>query len=158
MDPKLWGPKLWFISHAVAFNYPDNPTEEDKANHKTWFDLYKTMIMCEVCKEHYIEHTSKNPIDGFLDSKNDLIKWVWILHNAVNESIGKNAWSYDQMYEHYSKIFSQKCSINHNKCEKPKISEKCSKKNSFNIFLLICMNLVIIGILILIYFKKKNSV
>ena len=29
MDPKIWGPKLWFISHSIAFNYPDVPTETE---------------------------------------------------------------------------------------------------------------------------------
>ena len=159
MDPKIWGPKLWFISHSIAFNYPDVPTETDKLNHIQWFNLYKTMIMCEVCKQHYSDHIQKKPIENNLDSKTSLIKWVWELHNSVNESLGKNIWTYEQMYEHYSKIFSQKCSINANKCAPPTpppIPEKCSMKNSLNVVFLICMNVVIIGILILIYFRNKK--
>jgi hypothetical protein len=159
MDPKIWGPKLWFISHAISFNYPENPTQDDKENHIAWFKLYKDMIMCEVCKQHYSEHFAKDPVDNHLDSREDLIKWVWQLHNKVNESLNKTPWSFEQMMDHYSKIFSQKCTINANKCTAPTETPKPSKNIfNWNYAILFVMNTLIIGILFLIYFKKKNNV
>jgi hypothetical protein len=161
MDPTIWGPKLWFISHAIAFNYPENPTQADKDNHKQWFELYKFMIMCDVCRKHYAEHLLKNPIDNNLNSRDDLIKWVWQLHNTVNESLGKAPWTFEQMMDHYTKIFSKKCSINANKCSAtpPIHNQQNNKKPSSNInyIILLLMNFLIIAILFLIYFKKKNT-
>jgi hypothetical protein len=159
MDPKIWGPKLWFISHAISFNYPEIPTQTDKENHIAWFTLYKDMIMCEVCKKHYSEHFAKHPVDKHLGSRDDLIRWVWQLHNKVNESLNKTPWTFEQMMEHYSKIFSQTCTINANKCTAPTEPPKPSKNIfSWNYVILFIMNALIIGILFLIYFKKKNNV
>jgi len=159
MDPKIWGPKLWFISHAISFNYPEIPTQTDKENHIAWFTLYKDMIMCEVCKKHYSEHFAKHPVDKHLGSRDDLIRWVWQLHNKVNESLNKTPWTFEQMMEHYSKIFSQTCTINANKCSAPTEPPKPSKNIfSWNYVILFIMNALIIGILFLIYFKKKNNV
>ena len=159
MDPKIWGPKLWFISHAISFNYPEIPTQTDKENHIAWFTLYKDMIMCEVCKKHYSEHFAKHPVDKHLGSRDDLIRWVWQLHNKVNESLNKTPWTFEQMMEHYSKIFSQTCTINANKCTAPTEPPKPSKNIfSWNYVILFIMNALIIGILFLIYLKKKNNV
>ena len=38
MDPKIWGPKVWFVIHTVALNYPNNPTYQDKRNHEDFFN------------------------------------------------------------------------------------------------------------------------
>ena len=30
MDPTVWGPKLWFFIHTLAFNFPETPSYEQK--------------------------------------------------------------------------------------------------------------------------------
>ena len=37
MDPKIWGPPGWLFLHTITFNYPTNPTEEDKKYYKNFF-------------------------------------------------------------------------------------------------------------------------
>ena len=56
MNPKIWGPSAWLFLHTVTFNYPNNPTEEDKRNYLTFFNSLKHIIPCPLCKEHYIEN------------------------------------------------------------------------------------------------------
>ena len=34
MLTSVWGPSLWHTLHTISFNYPTNPTEEDKKNYK----------------------------------------------------------------------------------------------------------------------------
>ena len=151
MDPRIWGPKLWFISHAIAFNYPDKPTDQEKEAHRKWFELYKDIIMCEVCRNHYREHYAEDPVENHLENKEQLIKWVWNLHNAVNESIGKNKWSFEQMMEHYNEIFGNKCTIKANKCSKTKKADV-----DYNLYILIFMNVIILLILLSFLLTKKN--
>jgi len=38
MDPKVWGPKLWFVIHTIALNYPDNPSYDQKRIHEDFFN------------------------------------------------------------------------------------------------------------------------
>lgn len=30
MNPLLWGPLMWNILHIISFNYPNEPTSNDK--------------------------------------------------------------------------------------------------------------------------------
>jgi hypothetical protein len=116
MDPTRWGPKLWFMLHTISFNYPDLPTYNDKVNTKNFYEILRYIIPCEVCRVHYSEHLGNMPIDNYLDSKESLINWVLKLHNTVNESINKPTWSLEQLKNHYSQIYSEKCNINKGKC------------------------------------------
>ena len=34
MDPKIWGPPGWLFLHTLTFNYPNNPTKEEKETTK----------------------------------------------------------------------------------------------------------------------------
>ena len=29
---KIWGPDAWLFLHTITFNYPENPSEQDKVN------------------------------------------------------------------------------------------------------------------------------
>ena len=69
MDPKIWGPSGWLFLHTITFNYPTNPTEEDKKNYKLFFESLKNVIPCPICSEHYKENLKKIPIK--LNSKDE---------------------------------------------------------------------------------------
>ena len=34
----VWGPSMWHVLHTMSFNYPVQPTKEDKQNYFTWND------------------------------------------------------------------------------------------------------------------------
>ena len=36
MVVNLWGPLLWTFIHTMSFNYPVNPTQEDKTHYKDY--------------------------------------------------------------------------------------------------------------------------
>ena len=74
MEPKIWGPPAWEFLHTITFNYPDNPSLQDKQNHRMFFDSLKNVIPCPNCKKHYKQNLIKYPIQ--LDSKDDFIQWL----------------------------------------------------------------------------------
>ena len=43
MDPTVWGPKLWFVIHTVALNYPDNPSYDDVRNTENFFNGHNNL-------------------------------------------------------------------------------------------------------------------
>ena len=59
MLTRVWGPSLWFFLHTVSFNYPENPTEDDKRNYHNFFDSLKHVLPCEKCKDHYKQNIQK---------------------------------------------------------------------------------------------------
>lgn len=89
MRPEIWGPYLWYILHIISFNYPKNPSYADKRIYHDFYVNFKDLIPCQNCRRHYNQHLHRHPIGPFLDSRQDLVKWVIQMHNVVNISLGK---------------------------------------------------------------------
>jgi hypothetical protein len=118
MDPKIWGPKLWFAIHTIALNYPDNPSYQDKRNHEDFFNNLSHIIPCDKCRLHYKQRLYKYPIINHLDNSDKLFRYTILLHNDVNEMLNKPTMTYEEVVKIYqteygknnitSKIFSKK--------------------------------------------------
>ena len=102
--PSVWGPFFWHTIHIVAIGYPKNPTYTDKKCAKEFYESLAFLLPCSVCRDHYKEHLSKNPLTPFLDSRTDLIKWTVAIHNKVNVSLGKKEWSLEEVLSYYERI------------------------------------------------------
>ncbi len=96
IPPTVWGPFFWMTIHIVALGYPSKPSYTEKRSAKQFFESLANLIPCPVCREHYKQHITKNPITPNLDSRTDLFKWTVDLHNAVNETQGKPKWTVDE--------------------------------------------------------------
>ena len=108
MNQNIWGPHLWFSLHTISFNYPTNPTIEDKKNYNFFFTSLKEVIPCSICKKNYIRHLIEHPIDNYLNSKEDLVKWVIDMHNMVNTETGKNNYYYKKIIKMYEDVYKKK--------------------------------------------------
>ena len=53
MDPSFWGKSTWLYLHTLTFNYPLNPTEEDKIKYYNHFKQLGDMLPCPSCAESY---------------------------------------------------------------------------------------------------------
>ena len=102
--PPVWGPFFWHTIHIVAIGYPKNPTYTDKKCAKEFYESLAFLLPCSVCREHYKEHLSKNPLTPFLDSRTDLIKWTVSMHNKVNVSLGKREWTLEEVLSYYERL------------------------------------------------------
>lgn len=105
MDAKIWGPKLWFYLHTITFEYPDNPTQEDKDGHYMLLKSLKYTLPCKICKNHYINYFDNNPLYNSLDNKEDFIRWVLNCHNNVNKLNNKPEWTYEMLIDKYANIY-----------------------------------------------------
>lgn len=101
MDPKIWGPFLWYILHIMSFNYPVNPSYADKRIYHDFYVNLKELIPCANCRKHYQQHLHTNPITPALDTRADLVKWVIDLHNLVNISIARPVYTYSEVINAY---------------------------------------------------------
>ena len=102
--PSVWGPFFWHTIHIVAIGYPKNPTYIDKKCAKEFYESLAYLIPCSVCRTHYKEHITSNPLTPFLDSRTDLIKWTIDIHNSVNKMLGKPEWSMEEVMAYYERI------------------------------------------------------
>ena len=106
LEPKKWGPHMWRSLHSITFAYPDNPTEEDKINYKSFFNFLSNVLPCESCRQHYKENITCGNLNinnkEIFESRDNLTKWLYELHNLVNKQTNKNiVISYKEVVKDY---------------------------------------------------------
>ena len=42
----IWGPPLWHVLHTISFNYPVNPTDEDKMKYECFILSMGFILIC----------------------------------------------------------------------------------------------------------------
>jgi hypothetical protein len=122
MEPKIWGPHLWFFLHSMTFSYAvkkDNPTRSEKKHMYTFLESLKYVLPC-ICKNNYKIYFDANP--PRLNSRRELFEWVVDLHNHVNEEYNreqlmknpnvkkeslKRFYSYSEVETRYKNIYNK---------------------------------------------------
>jgi len=97
MNPKFWGPHIWFTWHCIASVYPDNPTNVDMNNMSNFIHNLFANLPCETCKQHGITvllngYKAKNksevslPPLGYsvLKNRKTYFRYVYDFHDLVN--------------------------------------------------------------------------
>lgn len=153
MEPKKWGPHLWFFLHTISFNYPDNPSYIERKKYNDFYNSLKNVLPCAVCQNHFQEHLSKMPPN--LNSKSDLIKWTIDLHNRVNVNTNKEEKSYKEVLELYNDYYKN---INRNSdLYKYDYSKKYDSKYIKYIQIIILVSVLSITLYFLFKNKKNNK-
>lgn len=106
IKPSIWGPHGWKFMHYVSLGYPNNPTENDKLNYKTFYTSLQHILPCAKCANNYSHNLIKYPIDNHLGSRDTLIRWVIDIHNQVNNETNKKEYNYEEALDLYMKDYS----------------------------------------------------
>ncbi|ARF09954.1 disulfide thiol oxidoreductase, Erv1 / Alr family [Indivirus ILV1] len=106
MDSDIWGPYFWFMIHSTSFEYPIKPTKNDKKQYKKFYESFKYVLPCEVCRNNYSEHLKETPIDDeVLKSRKNLFIWTVKIHNKVNILNGKKIIDPIYVLKKFEKIY-----------------------------------------------------
>lgn len=81
MDTRYWGPSGWKLLHSISFSY----SEKLKNKYKDFFNVVAFVLPCKHCRKSYSEYIIDDPVQ--VDSKNDLTRWLWRIHNKVNKKL-----------------------------------------------------------------------
>jgi hypothetical protein len=107
MDTRFWGPDGWKLLHSIPHNYPETPTKDDKNTYAIFFESIKYILPCIYCRMSYTEYINDIPINNYLDSRKKLAKWVYLIHNKVNDKLRKQGLlhyddpTFDSVYKKY---------------------------------------------------------
>ena len=124
----IWGPALWHFLHTISFNYPVNPSEEDKDNYYDFLISLGKILPCKYCRDNYKNNLNNIKFNEHdFDTRDNFSKMIFDLHNEVNKVLYKKSKvNYDNTkwkYEH----FRARCSLEdlrEKKKEKGKEKEK----------------------------------
>ena len=62
MLTSIWGPPLWHVLHSMSFNYPVNPTSEDKTHYRDFIINLKWTLPCGKCRTNLVNNFKKLPL------------------------------------------------------------------------------------------------
>lgn len=93
-----WQNRTWYIFHAYAFEYPNDPNENDKLLARLFYEnIFIKFIACDYCKKHYMEMLKYNEVQT--ENKNTLFKWTVDIHNKVNQRLKKDIMEWKDIYK-----------------------------------------------------------
>jgi len=123
MVTSIWGPSYWHILHTMSFNYPVNPTCEDKKNHRNMILNLKNILPCKYCRTNLVKNFKSLPLrECDLKNRESFSRYVYDLHELVNKMLNKKSGlTYEDARERYEHFRSR--------CTNDEISKKIFKLN-----------------------------
>jgi hypothetical protein len=112
-----WGPAIWHYLHMMSFNYPVNPTSEDKKHYRDFIVNLQYVLPCKYCRINLTNNFKKKPIQMCdMASRETFSRYIYQLHETVNKMLHKKSnLTYCDVRERYEH-FRSRCTE-----EKPKI-------------------------------------
>ena len=113
----VWGPVFWTSIHTVSFNYPIQPTQEDKIHYRNFIINLQNVLPCKHCRINLKNNFKTYPLKmSYMKNRETFSKYVYNLHELVNKMLKKQSnLSYNDVRERYEH-FRARCTE-----EKPKI-------------------------------------
>jgi len=137
IKPILWGPSTWKTIFYIIAVYPEKPNNEEIESIHNFFLSLKNLLPCSGCRTSYSiylneKDTNINDLINF-NSRDNLIKFVFLLKNKVNLKLGCN---YNLSLSYFKKKLDKLISNNNNNsdshinnfCEVPVIEKDIEEK------------------------------
>lgn len=150
----VWGPAQWHMLHTISFNYPINPTAEEKKQYMEYVLSLKNVLPCGACRKNLVKNFKKYPLKmKHMESRDTFSRYIYNLHEIVNTMLKKKSnltyCDVRERYEHFrarclsddsSKVFSDKpeatfgkqISANANKTKTANKTRKTRKREKKN--------------------------
>ena len=128
MLTSVWGPSLWHYLHTMSFNYPINPTVQDKKHYLDFIISLQYVLPCKYCRMNLTKNFKQLPIAmETMNSRETFSHYIYNLHELINKMLKKKSnLSYCDVRERYEH-FRSRCTE-----EKPiifKYTKLQTKKN-----------------------------
>jgi hypothetical protein len=151
MNQNLWGPKYWFTLHTLSYEYPMEPTSNDKIRYYNFISSLQYMLPCSICRVNFKKNLKSSPLEDHLHSRKDLVYWVIDIHNKVNLETGKRLYTHEEVIQIYEKLMNTKIELGESNIQQVSFQLPKTSKIIINILLI-----VFIILLIIIIYKKRN--
>jgi len=121
LDPKIWGPHYWFFLHTIAMTYPHHPNAVTKKKYYEFVQNLPLFIPVEEISKEFEKLIDKYPITPYLDNRDSFTRWMYFIHNKINEKLEKPSISLNDFFVQY---YNQYKSQNEKILEYYKLKEK----------------------------------
>ncbi len=99
----VWGPAMWHFLHTMSFNYPVQPSQEQKHQYMNFVKSLVYVLPCKYCRLNLKENFKKMPITlDTMASRETFSRYIYRLHEHVNTMLKKKSGlSYEDVQERY---------------------------------------------------------
>jgi hypothetical protein len=99
----VWGPPMWHYLHTMSFNYPVNPTSEDKRNYRDFVMNLRNVLPCKYCRINLKTNLKQFPLKmADMKDRESFSRYIYELHELVNRMLKKSSGlSYCDVRERY---------------------------------------------------------
>jgi len=117
MMTKIWGPAMWHYLHTMSFNYPVEPTKEQKIHYRDFVLNLRNVLPCKYCRMNLANNLKKKPLMMcHMKSRETFSRYIYELHETVNRMLNKKSnLTYCEVRDRYEN-FRSRCTE-----EKPKV-------------------------------------
>jgi hypothetical protein len=105
----VWGPMMWSYLHTMSFNYPVNPTKEDKIHYKDFIINLQYVLPCKFCRINLTKNFKKMPLTmKDMENRDTFSRYVYNLHETVNKMLKKKSGlTYNEVRDRYENFRSR---------------------------------------------------
>lgn len=102
----VWGPSMWHYLHTMSFNYPVEPSKENKHYYKEFVKNLQYTLPCKYCRINLKNNFKAHPIkECHMKNRESFSRYVYELHELVNKMLNKNSGlkycDVRERYEHF---------------------------------------------------------
>jgi hypothetical protein len=102
----VWGPAQWHMLHTISFNYPVNPTEEQKRQYRNYVLSLQNVLPCGACRKNLKTNLRHLPLKmSDMKSRDTFSRYIYNLHELVNKMLKKKSnltyCDVRERYEHF---------------------------------------------------------
>lgn len=126
----VWGPSMWHCLHTISFNYPVNPSDNDKKNYREFILNLKYVLPCGKCRKNLTKNFKKLPLTvDRMNSRETFSRYVYELHELINGMLNKTSnLTYEDVKNRYE-IFRARCKPNKSNKKTAKTAKTINNNN-----------------------------
>lgn len=115
----VWGPSLWHVLHTMSFNYPNEPTQEQKHHYRNFILNLENVLPCKYCRINLKKNFKTLPLKMcHMENRDTFSRYIYNLHETVNKMLKKKSGlTYCDVRERYEH-FRARCTTKTKKVEK----------------------------------------
>jgi hypothetical protein len=103
MKKSVWGPCIWNVLHTLSIKIKDSHFDSQRTRIIEIIQKICNNLPCPICSSHASNFLRKNRFSQ-LKSKDQLIRFMWMLHNDVNKRLKKQSVDYDTLLSTYESM------------------------------------------------------
>jgi len=102
----VWGPAQWHMLHTISFNYPVNPTSEQKKQYRNYVLSLQNILPCGACRKNLKTNFKHLPLTmKDMESRDTFSRYIYNLHELINRMLKKKSnltyCDVRERYEHF---------------------------------------------------------